>query len=74
MYNQLGGVKLNQENKVKEWSNPTPAGLVALAVACFCFFAISLLTYLIVIPEKPFIFLLDQTQAPPESTFQKYLP
>ena len=30
-----------QEVKVqtKEWSNPTPAGLVALAVACFCFFA-----------------------------------
>jgi succinate-acetate transporter protein len=25
---------------VKEWSNPTPAGLVALAVACFCFFAL----------------------------------
>jgi succinate-acetate transporter protein len=25
--------------KTKEWSNPTPAGLVALAVACFCFFA-----------------------------------
>ena len=24
----------------KEWSNATPAGLVALAVACFCFFAI----------------------------------
>ena len=24
----------------KEWSNPTPAGLVALAVACFCFFAL----------------------------------
>ena len=23
----------------KEWSNSTPAGLVALAVACFCFFA-----------------------------------
>ena len=23
----------------KEWSNPTPAGLVALSVACFCFFA-----------------------------------
>jgi succinate-acetate transporter protein len=23
-----------------EWSNPTPAGLVALAVACFCFFAL----------------------------------
>jgi len=26
--------------KTKEWSNPTPAGLVALAVACFCFFAL----------------------------------
>ena len=25
--------------QIKEWSNPTPAGLVALAVACFCFFA-----------------------------------
>jgi succinate-acetate transporter protein len=24
----------------KEWSNPTPAGLVALAVVCFCFFAL----------------------------------
>ncbi|MCL2106653.1 MAG: hypothetical protein FWH26_06325 [Oscillospiraceae bacterium] len=24
----------------KEWSNPTPAGLVALAVACACFFAL----------------------------------
>ena len=24
----------------KEWANPTPAGLVALAVACFCFFAL----------------------------------
>ncbi|MEI6856984.1 hypothetical protein [Psychrilyobacter sp.] len=36
----IGGIKLNQENKIKEWSNPTPAGLVALAVACFCFFAI----------------------------------
>ncbi len=23
----------------KEWANPTPAGLVALSVACFCFFA-----------------------------------
>lgn len=23
----------------KPWANPTPAGLVALAVACFCFFA-----------------------------------
>jgi len=31
-----------QEIKVqtKEWSNPTAAGLVALAVACFCFFAL----------------------------------
>jgi succinate-acetate transporter protein len=31
-----------QEIKVitKEWANPTPAGLVALAVACFCFFAL----------------------------------
>ena len=26
--------------ETKEWSNPTPAGLVALAVACFCFFAL----------------------------------
>jgi len=26
--------------EIKEWSNPTPAGLVALAVACFCFFAL----------------------------------
>lgn len=24
----------------KNWSNPSPAGLVALAVACYCFFAI----------------------------------
>lgn len=24
----------------KEWANPTPAGLVALAVACACFFAL----------------------------------
>ncbi len=31
---------MNQINVVKEWSNPTPAGLVALAVACFCFFAL----------------------------------
>jgi succinate-acetate transporter protein len=31
-----------QEVKVqtKDWANPTPAGLVALAVACFCFFAL----------------------------------
>ena len=27
------------QNGCNEWSNPTPAGLVALAVACFCFFA-----------------------------------
>ncbi|MDR2735994.1 MAG: GPR1/FUN34/YaaH family transporter [Gracilibacteraceae bacterium] len=27
------------ETKVTNWANPTPAGLVALAVACFCFFA-----------------------------------
>ena len=25
---------------MKEWSNPTPAGLVALATACVCFFAL----------------------------------
>jgi succinate-acetate transporter protein len=31
---------LNQPNQTKEWSNPTPAGLVALAIACFCFFAL----------------------------------
>ena len=24
----------------KDWANPTPAGLVALAVACFCFFGL----------------------------------
>lgn len=30
---------MNHVNGTKEWSNPTPAGLVALAVACFCFFA-----------------------------------
>ena len=29
----------NQSPAQKEWANPTPAGLVALAVACFCFFA-----------------------------------
>lgn len=26
--------------ETKSWSNPSPAGLVALAVACYCFFAI----------------------------------
>lgn len=31
---------MSQINTSKEWSNPTPAGLVALAVACFCFFAL----------------------------------
>jgi len=31
---------LNQDSQIKEWSNPTPAGLVALAIACFCFFAL----------------------------------
>ncbi len=28
------------EKKVESWANPTPAGLVALAVACFGFFAL----------------------------------
>ena len=31
---------MNQTNQIKEWANPTPAGLVALAVACFGFFAL----------------------------------
>lgn len=31
---------MNQSNQIKEWANPTPAGLVALAVACFGFFAL----------------------------------
>ena len=30
----------NTNTTNKEWANPTPAGLVALAVACFCFFAL----------------------------------
>lgn len=31
----------NKENaKPAQWANPTPAGLVALAVACACFFAL----------------------------------
>ena len=29
-----------ETNSPKQWANPTPAGLVALAVACFCFFAL----------------------------------
>ncbi len=34
-------MQANVNNLVqKEWSNPTPAGLVALAVACACFFAL----------------------------------
>jgi len=31
---------MNQSNHVKEWANPTPAALVALALICFCFFAL----------------------------------
>ena len=31
---------MEQKSMPKEWSNPTPAGLVALAVACACFFAL----------------------------------
>jgi succinate-acetate transporter protein len=31
---------MNQTIQNKEWANPTPAGLVALAIACFGFFAI----------------------------------
>ncbi|MDL2217240.1 GPR1/FUN34/YaaH family transporter [Christensenellaceae bacterium OttesenSCG-928-M15] len=30
---------MQNNNIQKEWSNPTPAGLVALSVACVCFFA-----------------------------------
>jgi uncharacterized protein len=31
---------MNQTIQNKEWANPTPAGLVALAIACFGFFAL----------------------------------
>jgi succinate-acetate transporter protein len=31
---------MDQTNQIKEWANPMPAGLVALAVACFGLFAI----------------------------------
>jgi len=31
---------MDQTNRVKEWANPSPAALVALALACFCFFAL----------------------------------
>lgn len=30
---------MEQKNTLATWANPTPAGLVALAVACACFFA-----------------------------------
>lgn len=30
----------NVPTAAKEWANPTPAGLVALSVACICFFAL----------------------------------
>ena len=29
-----------ENNKQDSWANPAPAGLVALAVSCFCFFAL----------------------------------
>jgi len=29
-----------EQNTKQEWANPTPAGLVALAIACVCFFAL----------------------------------
>lgn len=31
---------MSQNNQIPQWANPTPAGLVALSVACFCFFAV----------------------------------
>ena len=31
---------MDVKTQTKEWANPTPAGLVALAVACFVFFAL----------------------------------
>jgi succinate-acetate transporter protein len=31
---------MSESNQMREWSNPAPAGLVALAVACFIFFAL----------------------------------
>jgi len=31
---------MSQNQPTQEWSNPTPAGLIALAIACFCFFAL----------------------------------
>ena len=38
-------LKQEENNKIvtvetKDWSNPSPAGLVAYAVACYCFFAV----------------------------------
>ena len=32
--------KIEDSKTPKEWANPTPAGLVALAAACACFFAL----------------------------------
>lgn len=31
---------MSNETKNEQWANPTGAGLIALAVACFCFFAL----------------------------------
>ncbi|MEN3931097.1 hypothetical protein WJT86_08510 [Microvirga sp. W0021] len=31
---------MSQNSQATQWANPTPAGLVALAVACFCFYAL----------------------------------
>jgi len=41
----LQELKQEENNKIvtvetKDWSNPSPAGLVAYAVACYCFFAV----------------------------------
>jgi uncharacterized protein len=37
---KVGVLKVEQKNQIKDWANPTPAGLVALSVACFGFFAV----------------------------------
>lgn len=42
-----------ETSQQKEWANPTPAGLVALAVACTCFFA--LLTGRVAVSAMPLI-------------------
>jgi|GEM_PF-5103005 len=31
---------MESKNQLNAWANPAPAGLVALAVSCFCFFAL----------------------------------